>query len=556
MAGRGLTIFKTEGLDMSSNLKDLKDPLGSTSTYQRSEFLDKFNEARVLKKIITNNIPEVAISYLKRSLDDFSRAVIYNHTIIISEENYRILDAYPEIFEKHFIKEVNKSDSLQLDLIKINEKSKESTLPNEIDLNIILKYITEKEKLIYIIDSLINKNKVAIKIDESSEDAIKLAYSLIKVLPPMSRLLPFITAPNETSDYKLVIYASQRPHIDFYSKKEKYSDISNDIASAIISRDINSLEKIHNTYDNFINKEKISPVAAIELYDVEKIPNIEKKNKKKVELFEKENKIDGALQVQKQAFELTKSEEDLNKLLDLSYKKNDLKSLFSSLDRLPNEETKLQKIEDFLSVEGVNNDFKNTLIEVILAIFVKSPKKIDILINYKNIYKNLVDNLLRETTFLKDLKNEKMTLELIFYLIIQLKNESKLSKYFGSKEIQKLKQALTDFDIDGELSFLLNNPKQSLLHVYVSQLNEQFYWKHEYDDLIKYILETYVNKLDQIPIEKINQNKPRELLKNMVNENLIYQLSDLLNRYGAKKSKNKLKSFLEKLIYSVVEYNI
>jgi hypothetical protein len=539
LPGRGLTILKSNSFDVPL---EIRDPFGVTSAYQR-KYLEDFKEARSQKNFVLNGRPVIGISYLRNTLDDFSRKGIFNHTIIITQEDYIKLGAHPEILEDKFIKNIDKNFDPTSRLVPIQIDEKQPILTKE-DL-LILQYF-EKE-LLHIIDNLIRGSKVVIRIANSMGEPIKLVYSLLKVLPPTVRSsISFITLPIEISDYKLVVYSSQRPQIDIYNKKETPNLIARDITQAIFEKDINGLQAIHLQYEQ-ANKLGLSSNGIIEIYDGKMISNPIQKLKRENETLERELKYDKAIENQKKLYELTKSIEDLNKLFKLYYETKNFQGCIDLLSQLQLlDEEKLKKIEKFLANPNIDSDFKNKLIEYALIII---NNKLYILKNYKRIYESLIDFFEKDKTLLKYLRNQKLTLNFVLDLILM--NSNRFPVFWPNKRGERLKQLLVDFDIKEELNLLINDCKHSLLYIYISQLQDlPEYQVPEYQNLIDFMLENYLNNWNQFD-EKINAF---ELLKIMMDKNLIKNLCLLLAKYQMESSKNKFKSFLKKLIENIVDY--
>lgn len=72
--------------------------------------------------VIQTWLPEgvVAITYLRHDLDEYGRDIIYNHTLLLTVQQYFKLHA-PLLFEPHFIKELTRPPPRTLEPLRISE---------------------------------------------------------------------------------------------------------------------------------------------------------------------------------------------------------------------------------------------------------------------------------------------------------------------------------------------------------------------------------------------------------------------------------------------------
>lgn len=132
-------------------------------------------------------------------------------------------------------------------VINIREEEKAECFPLTQDLELIVTYLGAKSELLYsMINSLFLQRKVSIPVQGSPDEALKLIYAILKILPQPFSIISFTTTPAIPATLK--IYPVRRAYqpISFVSEevKDAQRKTVDYIVKSIISRDCEELRKI------------------------------------------------------------------------------------------------------------------------------------------------------------------------------------------------------------------------------------------------------------------------------------------------------------------------
>ncbi|MBI1828717.1 MAG: hypothetical protein HY222_01650 [Thaumarchaeota archaeon] len=254
-------VAKSEGIsdEITTSLLEYMYPIGVK--------VDEFIESKSLlildkNKVAYSIVKNIGIGY------DGRRGTLYNHTFVISKEDFEKLYYDSRVFDEHFIQ--NSLIKGQLPAIKIDSKSK---LPN---LELLQKLDTNTLK--EILHALFKRSKIAlVKMND-----IELIQNLLAILPPPLRLISFST---------MVIEPDKQYKFDFIEIPERAQNklgknflvINSELIKTSPRRDDVFSESIQSLVD--IVKNKDVPQLEKMFKDFEKI-SVQVSQIKKIELKE------------------------------------------------------------------------------------------------------------------------------------------------------------------------------------------------------------------------------------------------------------------------------
>ncbi|MBI4199020.1 MAG: hypothetical protein HY535_00910 [Chloroflexi bacterium] len=182
--GRGFLILKSAGVveSLVPHVAEPIDPFGVAS----------YGEGRAQYLLEAGGVSYAAISYLKKTLDDHSRPFIFNHTLIVSRQDYLRLGAHPQALESAFVTpQTFTFTGPSVDPLSVDVPSSPPALPSEEDLQRVRKHLPDPRGLTLLLSTLEAGRPLDMAVAGGEQEALQLVYSLLRVLPVPLRAIPF-----------------------------------------------------------------------------------------------------------------------------------------------------------------------------------------------------------------------------------------------------------------------------------------------------------------------------------------------------------------------------